>query len=312
MRDQHHPPAASHDPESLVRRRPAPFARGAALVAALALFAAGGVWAQSTQYATGTFIWDNGSTAAWASNTGGSYVGPWTSGNDAVFEGTAGTVSIAAAGATAHNLTFNTTGYLIRNNTLTLNGTTPTISLGSGTNATVSSVITGSAGLTKADAGTLTLVAANTYSGATTISAGTLALADSSTLLPVGAVLRLDASTLSLADGAEVTALANLGSSGPSLDATPTTGQKPTFNAPSGAAALNGRGTIHMTGQQGLQTANNLGITGNADRSIFVVMARGSGNSNATGSMYLNTGITGTANKSFGIGDCYNSLYLPV
>ena len=290
----------------LGRRILAPAACRTGLLASLVLLAAGSARA-ATQYAAGAFTWDNGTTAKWASSTGGPYTSAWTSGNDAVFEGAVGTVGIAAAGVTAHNLTFNTTGYLIQNNTLTLNGTAPTISTGTGVTATVASVVAGSAGLTKAGGGTLTLAAANTYSGATTINAGTLALAVSSVAPPAGAVLHLDASTLSLANGAAVTALANLGTAGSSLDAAPTvTGQYPTFNA----AALNGRGTIHMTGQQGLQTANNLGITGNADRSIFVVMARGNGNNNATGSMYLQTGTVG-ANNPFGIGDCYNTLYLP-
>ena len=276
----------------------------AGLLASLVLLAAGGAQA-ATQYAAGAFTW--GTDAKWAASSGGSYASAWTSGNDAVFEGAAGTVGIAAAGVTAHNLTFNTTGYLIQNNTLTLNGTAPTISTDIGITATVASVIAGSAGLTKAGTGTLVLTASNSYSGPTIINAGTLALADSSVAPPAGAVLHLDASTLSLANGAAVTALANLGTAGSSLDAAPTvTGQYPTFNA----AALNGRGTIHMTGQQGLQTANNLGITGNADRSIFVVMARGNGNTNATGSMYLQTGTVG-GNNSFGIGDCYNTLYLP-
>ena len=297
----------AHARNPLEKLLPAPFAHGTALVALVALLAVPDLRAQSTQYAAGAFTWDNGTTAKWASSTGGPYTSVWTSGNDAVFEGSAGVAFIAAAGVTAHNLTFNTTGYSILNNTLTLSGTAPTISTGTGVTATVASVIAGSAGLTKAEGGTLTLAAANTYSGATTINAGTLALAVSSVAPPAGAVLHLDASTLSLANGAAVTALANLGTAGSSLDAAPTvTGQYPTFNA----AALNGRGTIHMTGQQGLQTANNLGITGNADRSIFVVMARGNGTNNATGSMYLQTGTVG-GNNPFGIGDCFNTLYLP-
>ena len=135
----------------------------------------------ATQYAAGSFVWDDGITPAWASGSGGAYTDVWTSGNDAILEGTVGTVSIATTGATAQNITFNTTGYLIQDNTLTLNGTTPTITLGTGISASIQSLIAGSAGLIKAGTGTLMLAGANTYSGGTTLTAGTLRIGVGST-----------------------------------------------------------------------------------------------------------------------------------
>ncbi|MEQ1747804.1 MAG: autotransporter-associated beta strand repeat-containing protein [Prosthecobacter sp.] len=89
---------------------------------------------------------------------------------------------------TLTNLTFGDTntatagGWLLDNNgsaanILTLAGTTPTITvnaLGAGKVATISAVIAGSAGLTKAGLGTLTLSATNTYTTGTIVSAGTL------------------------------------------------------------------------------------------------------------------------------------------
>ncbi len=153
-----------------------------ALTAAALLLAATQTKAQSIQYGTGTFNWDNGTTAAWSSTSGGPYTSVWTSGNDAVFEGTAGTVSVLSGGATANGLKFNTSGYTIQNNTLTLNGTAPSINFGAaGYTATISSIIAGSVGLMlttnqTGTAGTLTLTGANTYTGTTTINAGTLAL----------------------------------------------------------------------------------------------------------------------------------------
>ena len=88
--------------------------------------------------------------------------------DNAIFGGTAGTVSLGGA-ITAHNLTFNTTGYSVGGagaNTLTLAGATPTISMASGISATITRVIAGTAGLTKAGLGTLTVSGANTYTGA--------------------------------------------------------------------------------------------------------------------------------------------------
>ena len=108
----------------------------------------------ATQYGAGAFTWDNGTTAKWSSTPGGpNYNTVWTSGNDAVFEGTAGTVTLASP--TAHNLTFTTTGYTLSGaSTLTLSGSTPTIGLAyvNGATATIgnntATVLAGSAGLT--------------------------------------------------------------------------------------------------------------------------------------------------------------------
>ena len=65
-------------------------------------------------------------------------------------------------------------------NVLTLAGATPTITvnaLGTGKTASISAVLAGTTGLAKAGAGTLVLSAQNTYTGGTTVNAGTLQLA---------------------------------------------------------------------------------------------------------------------------------------
>ena len=93
--------------------------------------------------------------------------------DNAVFGGTAGTVTLGVA-ITAHNLTFNTSGYLVTGNTLTLGGVSPTIGVVSGGSATIGSIVASTAGLTQTGPGTLILTGANTYTGGTTISAGTL------------------------------------------------------------------------------------------------------------------------------------------
>ena len=72
-------------------------------------------------------------------------------------------------------------------NILTLDVTSgsPTITvnaLGTNSTATISAVITGNDGLTKAGAGTLVLSAANSYTGATNVDQGTLAVSNSSAL----------------------------------------------------------------------------------------------------------------------------------
>ena len=96
------------------------------------------------------------------------------------------TVSLDTA-RTIGNLSFGDTntatagGWILNNNgnpanILTLAGT-PVITvnaLAAGKEATISAVLTGTSGLTKSGAGTLTLSAANTYTGGTTVNAGIL------------------------------------------------------------------------------------------------------------------------------------------
>jgi len=174
------------------------------LAAALVAAAAGldkGV--QAAQYASGNITWDDGATAAWSPTSGGPYSQLWTSGGDAIFEGSAGTVSVAAAGATAHNLTFNTTGYMITNNTLTLTGTTPTLALDTGLSATIASAIAGSSGMVKSGGGLVTLLGGNSCSGGTTVNGGTLQVGDGTVngtlngpyAIGAGATLKLNRAT---------------------------------------------------------------------------------------------------------------------
>ncbi len=111
--------------------------------------------------------WDT-TTANWT-GFGTTWPSSSTTNDDAVFSGTAGTVSIASGVVTANELTFNTTGYLIQNNTLTLDGTAPAITAGSGVTAQISSVVAGSAGFTKKSAGTLVLSNANSIGGTITL-----------------------------------------------------------------------------------------------------------------------------------------------
>jgi hypothetical protein len=103
----------------------------------------------------GTGTWDT-SAANWFN---GSATVPWTQGSSAIFGGTAGAVTVGAP-ITVQNMTFSTNGYTITGNTLnplTLSGSTPTVTLGAGISATVSSIVAGSNGLVVTGAGTLTL-----------------------------------------------------------------------------------------------------------------------------------------------------------
>lgn len=108
----------------------------------------------------------------------------------AVFAGTAGAVTLGEA-ISVGGLTFNTTGYTLTGNTLTLGAalgaTSPVISIhqtGSGANrATISSNLAGTSGFTKNGNGTIVLAgASNSYTGDTVINGGSVVISDAGQL----------------------------------------------------------------------------------------------------------------------------------
>ena len=123
-----------------------------------------GVWNTSLPY-----WWDGVST-----------YGAWVNGNDAIFTGatygnTAGIVNISGA-VSANSVKFNSgNNYIIGGGALNLTGSAQ---VGGSNNGTINAPITSIVGLTKVDANTVTLQGYNTYTGATTISAGTLQVID--------------------------------------------------------------------------------------------------------------------------------------
>lgn len=115
--------------------------------------------------------WDNGATSA--------PLASWTSGDSAVFGGSAASQTITAGSITVGNLTFGEgaqglgtsgTAYTVSGGTVTLSGSTIT----SNTPTTINSVLAGSTGLTSVGSSTLTLGGNNTYTGATVVNSGTL------------------------------------------------------------------------------------------------------------------------------------------
>jgi fibronectin-binding autotransporter adhesin len=78
---------------------------------------------------TASPLWFNGTTFQTWSNAAL---------DDAVFAGTAGTVTLGGA-ITAHNLDFTTTGYTLVGGSLTLGGVVPTVDVGSALTATIAS-----------------------------------------------------------------------------------------------------------------------------------------------------------------------------
>ncbi|WP_267225560.1 autotransporter-associated beta strand repeat-containing protein [Dyella silvae] len=131
----------------------------------------------------GSGTW-NTSSANWTNATG-TINQSWLSGMG-IFTGAAGIVTLGQP-VTAMALQFLTDGYRVEGNgnAITLvampSGAAPLIRVDPGVVATINAVLAGNQGLTKADPGTLVLTAANTYTGGTTISNGTLQLGEGGT-----------------------------------------------------------------------------------------------------------------------------------
>lgn len=140
----------------------------------------------------GTGTWNSTSTV-WSTNSAGvanngQYAWGTTSGSDyyagagftAHFTGTAGNVTVGGTVDTHNGLNFDpTTGntYTLTSGTINLAGSSPSanaITVATGDSAIISTILAGSNGMTKNGTGTVRLDGANTYSGATTINAGTL------------------------------------------------------------------------------------------------------------------------------------------
>ncbi|MEI6464508.1 MAG: autotransporter-associated beta strand repeat-containing protein, partial [Verrucomicrobiota bacterium] len=129
----------------------------------------------------GDGTWSTATTPTNWRDAGGTTQAAWTTGA-ATFRGTAGTVTVdnTAGQVVFTGATFSTTGYTIAGGALKTDTAVTPIQVGDATadtatmNATISAPIIGTGGISKTGLGTLTLSGNGTYTGNTTVSAGTL------------------------------------------------------------------------------------------------------------------------------------------
>jgi len=159
----------------------------------------------------GPGTWSNGDAAVWYNPATKTDVAWNNAGGDAaVFQGSAGAVTVNA-GVSVGGIEFDTSGYSLGGANITLTQNNNSGWLGgqietNGTTDAIDAVLAGSVGLTKSGLGELTLTGANTYSGATAIQNGTLALAGGDNRLPTETSVTLgdaqgESGILQLGDG---------------------------------------------------------------------------------------------------------------
>ena len=181
----------------------------------------------------------------------------------AIFGGAPGTVAVSnSTGAvSATGIQFASNGYSLTGDTLTLigsNGAAPIIRVGDGSSAgssdtaTIGDVIAGTAGLDKADLGTLVLTGNNTYSGGTTIGGGSLSVSKDASLGNAGSALTLDGGTLQVTGTgfASTTRNITLGNAGGGFDIADAGNSFTVTQALGGSGALAklGAGTLVLSG----------------------------------------------------------------
>ena len=123
------------------------------------------VWTDSNPAEAATLTWNGASSLNWNtidSNWGGPLWNNATPDSSIFGAAGAGMVSLTTA-ITANTITFNTAGYTIISNTLTLGGSSASIT--NNADATIASVVAGIAGLTKLGSSRLTLATSNTFTG---------------------------------------------------------------------------------------------------------------------------------------------------
>ena len=249
----------------------------------------------------------NGGTGTWTSTSpnwstsaalGGAGTSDSSSTNPLVFGGTAGTVTVSGTVTVPAGMNFTTTGYTLSGGTINLSGTsaaanTLTIDGGSST-ASISSVLTGTNGLTKAGTGTLNLSGANTYSGTTAVSAGTLqlgsgtALGTSSMSITAGAALDLAGVTMVNANALTVNGT-GISNNGVLINSSTTTASyRGAITLGSDSTITADTGNITLTGGITTASGKSLTINGVKDVTVSTVKITGAGGLTKSGNGRLN------------------------
>jgi autotransporter-associated beta strand protein len=266
------------------------------------------VWYGDDETAGGKGAWTDLNVNWFNENT--STVTTWSPAKTALFNTVGGEVTIGPGGISAANgLTFAANDYVLAGGALTLSGTSlaaNTVTVDPGISTTLAAPVAGTAGMTKAGAGTLVLDGSNTLSGGVTVAGGTLQIGAGGTggtlatdvVVGTGATLafnRADTSTFSGAvsglGGLVKTGAGTLALTGSSSFSGGTTVQEGTVVVGDGATA----GAILSTGNLDLAAGTVLAFD-RSDAVSFNGAVNNAGTLAQRGSGVLTLSRTGTAN----------------
>ncbi|HBJ86625.1 MAG TPA: hypothetical protein DDZ88_22760 [Verrucomicrobiales bacterium] len=201
----------------------------------------------------------------------------WTNGNNAIFGGTGETVEVASD-LTIKNITFNSTGYVIADadagSLFALSSDSVITVTAAAHTATISEIINSGA-LTKSGAGTLVLSGANGFSGAVSVTAGILSLANNNALGDTSSGTSVSSTgQIELQDGVTITGeTLNLGAGGTDFFGGLRT-------AASATATWAGTINLDTSGRLGSLSGGTLIVTGtiqNGAATGLVISATGAG-----------------------------------
>lgn len=247
----------------------------------------------------------NGGNGVWQAAAGndnwttdaGSPNAPFTDASFAVFAGAPGTVTVdpSLGAINVAGMQFATSGYVIQSGPVNLVGAgSSTVRVGDGTaagagmTATINSVLAGSSGLAKTDAGTLVLTGTNTYAGGTAINGGVLQVASDANLGAAAGGLSFSTGTLRTTASFNTARATTLNAGGGTIETAAGTTLGVT-GAVAGAGALTktGTGTLVLSG-------TNSYAGGTAIRAGTVEVARDANLGAVAGPLTLDSGTLRT------------------
>jgi autotransporter-associated beta strand protein len=251
------------------------------LCLAVLAFSAGATLAVDYTWTNGgsDLLWNTTSTN-WTTGSGNII---WADSNAAIFGATgAGAITVSGTQVVT-GLTTDANGYSLSGGTIDLGAATTTFTINN--DISIGSVLGGGTnGLTKAGNGTLTLSNTNTYTGATTISAGSLKLGGSSAIASTSA-LTVNGGSLDLNGNNFTTSNLAFGNAAGTITDNSAGSGTTTFTSSGGPAS----GTFAFAINDGANKQVAVNVINNATSTAIL------GNSNST----FSGGLTITGNNSF-------------
>ncbi len=214
-------------------------------------------------------VWNNGSSLiAWPGlNTDIAIFGGGTAGAGA---GTAGTVTVGSV--LANGITFNTPNagsYALSGGTITLDGTSPTLTVNSAA-AVINSALAGTVGMTKAGTGALTLggSSANSLTGTTVVSAGTLTLNKTANVDAIADDLTITGGTVTWNASNQIANAADIIVSGGLVNFNNASETFATYSQSSGGYTGSNAGSVSVTGAFSVTGGNQFTINSGGQFSV--------------------------------------------